>query len=43
MVLRIPHSSQDTQNEDLVNFGVLENEFVHQKSLRLAHTAVGEG
>ena len=36
LVLRIPHSSQDTQNEDLVNFAVLENEFVHQKALRLA-------
>eukprot|EP00966_Prymnesium_polylepis_P296658 6853380-Prymnesium_polylepis.3 len=36
LVLRVPHTSQVTQNEDLINFGVLENEFVHQKALRLA-------
>ena len=40
LILRVPHTSQDTQNEDLELFGPLENRFVAAKGVRLAQVAV---
>ena len=39
LVIRVPHTSQDTQNEDLELFGPLENSFVANKGVRLAQVA----
>ena len=39
LILRIPHTSQSTQNEDLVLFALLENRFVANKGVRLAQLA----
>ena len=42
LVLRVPHTSQDTQNEDLELFGPLENRFVAAKGVRLAQVAAAK-